>query len=294
MGVAISGLTAATVLNEADIFEIEQGGVSKKVTKTQLRSLLLSDPAFAVPALLPQNGDVVSYNGTDFVPGVVPRWRVINTAAYVIAAVASSSTITFGGGTSPSSGIYRRASDYFAVGSPVRVVIGGTSYYGICTAASATLLTISGAILPLSTAITSLSVGTPDMVKTVNISYGYAAGTTAVYTGFGATTAIPRGLSHRWRGATGYLVAASAAHTNTSSTTVVNFKMNAGSNVLTSGLTPAAGGSTTAQGAFVDSALGDIIQANCEIADKQTITTVCTTAGTTAESLVVCLTFVVP
>lgn len=294
--VAFSGLPAATTFGETDIFAIEQGGVSKQLTKNQLRSLLLSDPSFAVQLLLPQNGDVVSYNGTDFIAGATPRWRVINTAAYVVASPATTSRITFGGGTSPTNGIYRRAGDYFSIGSPVRVVINNVSYYGICTATTNTTLDISGAILPLSgtTLITSLSVGTPDMVKTVNLSYGYAAGTTAVYTGFGATTAIPRGLSHRWRGATGYLVAASAAHTNTSSTTVVNFKMNAGSNVLTSGLTPAAGGSATAQGAFVDSALGDIIQENCAIADKQTITTVCTTAGTTAESLVVCLTFVVP
>ena len=299
MGVAISGLVAGTVLNETDVFEIEQAGVSKQITKAQLRKLMFSDPAFAVPAALPQNGDVVSYSGTDFVTGAAPRWRVVPAAAYTATAVASSSTITFSG-AAPANGINLKATDYFSAGLPVRVVIGITTYYGICHGAttSTILLAISGASLPLSTAITSLSVGTVDMVKTVNMAYGNAAsasafGTGSVYTGFGATVAIPRGLSHRWHGASGYLVSASAAHTNVSSTTVVNFKMNAGTNVLTSGLTPAAGGTTT-QGAFVDSALGDIIAANAVIADRQTITTVCTNVGGAAESLVACLTFVVP
>jgi hypothetical protein len=290
VGVAISGLVAATNIQEADVLEIEQDGISKKITKTQLRSLLLSDPDFAT--VLPQAGDSLTYNGTDWATGARGGWRTVPQAAYTFASPTSTSTITFDGSTT-TDGINLKAGDYFSVGSPVRVEIGASTYfYGICTAVSDTLLTMSGMILPLS-AITSLAVGTKEMVKHVDLRY---AGTEAsdVYTGFGATTAIPRGMSHQWRGATGYLVAASAAHTNTSSTTVINFKMNAGSNVLTSGLTPAAGGSATAQGAFVDSALGDIIAANAAIADKQTITTVCTTAGTTAESLVACLTFIVP
>lgn len=290
MGVAISGLTAATVVQEDDVFEIEQDGVSKKITKQQLRDLLFDDPdetfAYAQP------GDSLTYDGTNWLAGVRGGWRTIHQDAYTEASPASTSTITFAGG-GPTNGIKLKGGDYFSVGSPVRVEIGAsTYYYGICTAVSDTLLTMSGMILPLS-AITSLAVGTKEMIKYVDMRY---AGTEAsdVYTGFGAGTAIPRGLSHQWRGATGYLVAASAAHTNTSSTTVINFKMNAGSNVLTSGLTPAAGGSATTQGAFTDSALGDIIAANAVIADKQTITTVCTTVGGTAESLVVCLTFIVP
>ena len=80
---------------------------------------------------------------------------------------------------------------------------------------------------------------------------------------------------------------------NTSSTTVVNLKMNAGTNVSTAGVIPAAGTATT-HGAFTDSALGDIIAANAAIADKQTITAVVTTAGGTANYLVICMTFIVP
>lgn len=80
---------------------------------------------------------------------------------------------------------------------------------------------------------------------------------------------------------------------NTSSTTNVNFKMNAGTNVLTSGVIPAAGTATT-QGNFTDSALGDIIAANAKIQDKQNITVVVPTAGGTADFLVAILTFIVP
>lgn len=287
MGVAISGLVAGTVLNETDVFEIEQAGVSKQITKAQLRKLMFSDPAFAVPAALPQNGDVVSYGGTDFVTGAVPRWRVIHQDAYTEGAVATSSTITFSGAAT-ANGIKLSATDYFSVGSPVRTVIAGTTYYGICTAVTTTLLTISGAILPLSTAITSLSVGTAEMVKHVDMLFP-----AVTYNTLGAATALNKGCTHRWRGATGYLAAYSCSHMNTSSTTVVNLKMNAGSNVSTSGVIPAAGTSTT-HGAFVDSSLGDLIAANLAIADKQTITAVVTTAGGTADFLIVCMTFVVP
>lgn len=291
MGVAISGMTAGTVLNEADVFEIEQAGVSKKITKTQLRALLFSDPAFAVPVALPQNGDAVSYDGTDFVTGAVPRWRVVHTDAYTEGAVASSSTITFAGG-GPTSGIKLKGGDYFAVGSPVRVVIGATSYYGICTAVTDLLLTISGASLPISTAIVSLSVGTPGMVRHVQMAVPattYNASTTLV---------LPKGCVHRWRGSTGHLVAYSCSHMNTSGTTVVSLQMNNGGgaapDVSVAGVIPAAGASATVHGVFVDSAVGTLNVANVTIADRQTITAKTPTIGGTADFLIICMTFVVP
>lgn len=285
--VAFSGLPAATTFGESDIFAIEQGGVSKQLTKTQLRSLLLSDPAFAVPLVLPQSGDVISYNGTDFIAGVTPRWRIINPAAYAIAEVRNSSEITFGGGTSPSSGIYRRANDYFSVGTPVRVVISGNSHYGICTAVSNTVLTISGASLPTGIAIGSLAVGSPDMVKTVQMSFADATYNAS------STLTLTKGCRHLWTGPTGILVGYSCAHMNTSSTTVVNLQMNGGSNVSAAGVIPAAGTSTT-YGAFVSSALGDLIRANLSISHGQTITAKTTTVGTLADYLIICMTFVVP
>ena len=292
MGVAISGLVAASEITEATVFEIEQSGISKKLTKTQLRSLLFSDPAFSVA--LPQAGDSLTYNGTDWVPGARGKWRTIPQAAYTeTQPLPSSSTITFDGGAI-TNGIYLKAGDYFSIGDPVRVVISGVSYYGICTAVADNLLTMSGMIMPTTTNITSLAVGSREMIKHVDMVYAGTAGSD-VYTGFGATVAIPRGLSHQWRGATGYLVAVSVAHTNTASAVTVNFKMNAGTNVLTSNITPAAGGGATTQGAFVNSANGEIIAANAVIADGQAITTVCVNAGAgTAESLVACLTFIVP
>jgi len=284
VGVAISGLVAATTIGEADVLEIEQAGISKKITKAQLRALLFSDPAFSV--VTPQSGDSITYSGSDWVAGSPGRWRVVNQAAYTEASPASSSTITFAGG-GPTGGINLKAGDYFAVGSPVRMVSGGVSYYGICTAVTDTLLTMSGMIMPL-TAITSLSVGTRDMVKTVEMMFP-----AVTYNTLGAAVALNKGCTHRWRGATGYLVAYSCSHMNTSSTTVVNLKMNGGSNVSTSGVIPAAGTSTT-HGAFVDSALGDLIAANVAIEDKQTITAVVPTAGGTADFLIICMTFIVP
>lgn len=285
MGIAISGLPAATDFNDADLIEISQAGVSKQLTKAQLRAKLLTDPTFSTP--LPQPGDSLTYSGTDWVAGERGTWRTVNQAAYTEAAPASTSTITFAGG-GPTSGIKLKGGDYFSVGSPVRVEIGaGIYYYGICTAVTDTLLTISGAILPLSPII-SLAVGTKEMVKFVEMQFP-----AVTYNTLGAAVPLNKGCLHRWRGATGYLVAFSCSHMNTSATTVVNLKMNGGTNVSTAGVIPAAGTATT-HGAFVDSALGDLIASNVAISDKQTITAVVPTAGGTADFLKICMTFIVP
>ena len=285
MGVSISQLPAATEVGEDDLIEISQGGVSKQIDKALLRNFLFKDPAFSF--ISPQTGDSLTFNGTTFVPGAVSGWRVINQAAYTEAAPASTSTITFVGGV-PVSGVLMRALDYFEVGLPVRVEIGaGIYFYGICTAASATLLTLSGAILPLSPII-SLAVGTLNMVKHVDVMFP-----DITYNTLGAAVPLNKGCLHRWRGKTGYLAAYSCSHMGTSATTNVNLKMNGGSNVSTAGVIPAAGTSTT-HGAFVDSALGDLIAANVEIEDKQTITVVVPTAGGTASYLIVSMTFIVP
>lgn len=285
MGQSISQLVAATTLAESDQFEIEQSGVSKAITKSLLRRSLFADPAFSFP--LPINGDSLVFNGTDWIPGPVSKWRVVPQTAFSASAVATTSTITFFGGADVS-GVQRGANDYFSTGLPVRVLIGGVNYYGMCLSATDTTLTISGAALPTATAITSLSVGTLDMIRHIQVTYP-----TTTYNTFGAAVALPRGCNHRWRGRTGHFVAASVAHMNTSSTTVVNFKMNNGANVLTTGVIPAAGTATT-QGAYVETTLADVIAANAIIADSQTITVVVPTAGGTADFLTACLTFVVP
>ena len=286
MGVAISGLVAGTVINEADVFEIEQAGVSKKITKTQLRSLMFSDPAFVTPATIPLGGDVVSYLSGDFIVGEVPRWRIVHPDAYTEAAVASSSTITFNGGAT-TNGIKLKGGGYFKVGQPVAVVIGGTGYYGMCTAVTDVLLTMTGAILPLASAITSLWSGTQNAIRHVTMTYpatGYNGSTSLV---------LPKGCTHRWRGPQSYLVSYSCSHMNTSATTVVQLQLNGGSNVSTAGVIPAAGASATVHGAFTDSALGDLIAANVVIADKQTITATTPTAGGSADFLIIDMIFVV-
>jgi len=329
VGVAISDMPAATVLNGTDLFEIEQSSVSKKLTTTQLRALLLPAPALfsgltsvstlndadlfvleqsgvimkltklqlvtllglggvtVDQTILKQYGDVVYYDGTNYVTGPTPRWRWVQPAAYTEAAVASSSTITFAGG-GPTGNVYLKAGEYFSVGTPVSATINGISHYGICTAVTDTLLTISGAILPTATAITGLWVGKPDMVKRVSMNF-----VAATYNG-STTLVLTKGCQHRWHGATGYLCAYAVAHMNTSSTTQVTLQMNGGSDVVATGVIPAAGASATVYGAFTASAAGVLIQANLAIAHNQTITAKTPVAGGSADYLVVDMTFVVP
>lgn len=84
------------------------------------------------------------------------RWRKIDTADYT-ATPASTSTITF-------------TVDYTAnvkAGMPLKYTIGGTTYYGMLTTSAAALWTIAGATLGGD--ITALYVGTPEMLRTVNL-----------------------------------------------------------------------------------------------------------------------------
>jgi hypothetical protein len=286
VGVSISDLPAGVALNDTDVIEIEQAGVSKKITRVQLAAALLPTALALNDEFLPQNGDVVYYDGTDFRTGSVPRWRVIDQAAYTESAVATSSTITFAGG-GPTGGIKLKGGDYFAVGYPVRAVIAATEYYGICTAISDTLLTISGAILPTGTAITSLAVGSLDMVKHVQMEFcatGYNGSSTLVLT---------KGCQHRWHGPTGYLCQYAVMHMNTSATTVVQLQMNGGSNVSSTGVIPAAGTATT-YGAAVASANGTLVAANLAISHNQTITAKTPTVGGSADFLIINMMFVIP
>lgn len=285
MGKPISQLPAATNLLEADRFEIEQSGASKSASKALLRQWLFRDPGFSF--LLPQHGDVLVYNGSDFRPGAPSRWRTVPVEAYTEAAPASSSTITFAGGAA-ANGIALRGGDYFAVGDPARVEIGaGIYYYAMVSAVTDTLLTLDGPAMPLST-ILSLAVGLPSMVKHVDLAFPETT-----YNTLGAAVPVNKGFLHRWRGRAGWLVAFSCSHMSTSATTVVNVKLNGGSNAATTGVTVPAG-TATAHGPFSDTAAGDLIRANCAVFDKQDIEAVVTTAGGSANYLKMCLTFIVP
>lgn len=280
MGVTISGLTGIASVKEADVFELEQDGISKKVTKTQLRSLLLSDPEFATA--LPQDGDVISYNGSDFISGASPRWRVVPTAAYTTSLVLSSSQISFSG-AAPSSGINRKGGDYFEVGSPVKTVISGVAYYGICTAISNTVLTIAGAPLPTGTAITSLSVGKQDMIVQVPMFVGKSDYSASV----GDLTAA----TMRWRGRTGYLVMFSGTH-ETTGRPKINIKCN-GNLVSTNDSNNGIQLSAT-PGTFTDNSAVAISASNYAIADSQNVVIRITSAVASQNNLSMTLVFVVP
>jgi hypothetical protein len=284
----------ATAWNEGDAIIGLQAGGDVGYSKTILRSKLFSDPAFAT--LLPQPGDTVRWDGTDWkvtgqLFGDAPstsRWRVVHTDAYTEAAPASTSTITFAGG-GPTNGIATSGTSWFAVGLPVRFKHGSTYYYAICTAITTTLLTIAGAPLIAATAITELAVGTPDMLKTARLfcdKAGYATSTTLT---------LPYGCIHRWRGPTGWLVSYSVAHMNTGATTVVNLQLNGGSNVSPTGITVPAAASSTVNGAWAELASPvDLTVANLSISDKQNITAKTPTAVANSDYLNIDCLFVVP
>jgi len=302
MGMAISALADATTLGDDDVFEIEQAGVSKKATALLLSNRLSvsgTTPLELDGDILPQSGDVIFYDGSNYVtyknPDIGPppqyiskaarHWRVINAAAYTTTAVASSYEITFTGG-SPTGRIYLKASDYFSVGSPVRTVIAGTTYYGICTAVTDTLLTIAGGILPLATAITSLSVGTPDMVKSLTLVHTGVSN----WSGF---SIIYYGCVHNWNGPVGYLCHLSAA--SMGSAIAAGFDVGFGGSIVNTNEIVLTYGTPTTYGAFLDLPPGTIINSECSIFDGQDINLYGNFLGS-ADTLylIVCMTFVVP
>jgi len=114
----------ATTLNQTDEFGVMQGGSYKNITAHNLRKDMASNS----------------------------RWRPLLTSEYT-ATPATTSTVTVVSGTSN-----------FKQGSPVRYKYGGTTYYGICTAITSSLLTIAGATLDTGTDLTELAVGQPDLV----------------------------------------------------------------------------------------------------------------------------------
>lgn len=78
MGVSISGLPAATVLNDADVFEIEQDGVSKRLTKLQLKTL---NPPDTSPTLVAPNIGIAT--GTSLaVTGLIKSSGGLNGIGY--------------------------------------------------------------------------------------------------------------------------------------------------------------------------------------------------------------------
>lgn len=286
MAKTIADLIAASELNDGDLVEIEQvDGVSRRITKAQIRKLLYTDPAFAT--VLPIVGDVPSYtSGGDWVAGPVPRWRVIPPVAYVATSPAAGIAIGFPGGVT-SSGIMRKATDYLQTGDPVRVEIGaGVYYYGVAGDVVEFGFSFYGALLPTQP-ILSLSVGNSSMLRFVDMSFPEPTYNTST------TLVLAQGCQRLWRGRTAYLSSYSCSHMNTGSIVTVNLQMNGGANVSLTGVQPAAGTATT-RGAFVSSALGSLVAANVKIQDGELITVKTPVITGLADYLIVNMVFVVP
>jgi hypothetical protein len=289
MGITISQLLAASVFNEGDVIEIEQtDGVSRRLTKTQLRALLFSDPAYA--RALPLVGDSISFgSASDFIVGPPSRWRTVPAVAYTSTPVPLGYAVAFPGGPT-TSGIMRKATDYIQIGLPIRVEIGaGVYFYGIADDVIEFGVTIAGGTLPYGPGdtILSLAVGTPDMVKCVDMIYPAATYNDST------TLVLAKGCQHYWRGKPGFLAAYACSHMNTASAVNVNLQMNGGSNVSLTGVMPAAGTATT-RGAFVSSALGTLVAANLSIEEDQVITVKTPVITGLADFLIVNMVFVVP
>jgi hypothetical protein len=286
MAVSIAQLLAASALNEGDLIEIEQvDGVSRKLTKSQLRRLLFSDPAFATT--LPMAGDVPSFNSSgNWVSGATPRWRVIPAAAYVATSPALGVSVAFPGGVT-SSGIMRKATDYFQKGDPIRVEIGsGVFYYGFAGDVIEFGVTFVGALLPTAP-ILSLAVGTPDMLRCVDMIYPDTAYNTST------TLVLDKGCQYLWRGRPGWLASYACSHINTGSIITVNLQMNGGANASLTGVMPPAGTAST-RGTFESSELGSLVAANVKIQDGQRITAKTPVITGLGDYLIINMVFVVP
>lgn len=233
----ISDLPAATVIDDADVFAVEQAGVSKKISWGSLRDAV----AFEIGT--PKKDDLLVMSSiSGFQAASDPRWRVVPPLAYVASSASSYQLIAFVG--SPLiSGVKGRASDYFSVGDPVRVQIGGTYYYCICATTTTTLLYVHGPPLPTGQPITNLAIGTKDMIHVVSLTFDG--------TGYNTSTslALTRGCRHRWRGKTGHLAIAAFAHMNTSATVSILVQIAPGTNAFTAGQTMNAG-TATAYGVY--------------------------------------------
>jgi len=286
-----SGLPAVTVVNDTDLLEIEQGGVVSKLTKTQFLALFNPGAFTLNQTIIKQNGDVISYNGSSYVTGPTPRWRVIPQDAYSELSATTFNTITFAGG-GPTGGVCLKATDHFSVGMPVRTVLAATqyvpanTYYGICTAVTDTLLTISGSSIKDITpaAITSLSVGSADMVRHVQLAFS----TTAYNTVEGG--AVGKGCVFRWKGSTGYCVCASAAHMGVGTGTLVRVYIN--NLTLPFQITPNVGTAST-YGTWADTGAMSV-PSSCLITNNQLLSVLTLSIGAANDYLIICMTFVVP
>ena len=208
-------------------------------------------------------------------------WTLVAGSKYT-ATPASTSTITMSD-----------TSD-FTIGTPVKYVYNGATYYGIVTAINANaLLTIAGATLATgggANDLTALYAGTPERVVNVEYFVGTAYGG-AVQDIFSAVTYE----RHKWQHADAYLVAFGATN-GVADTGVAQPKVNvkvAGNLVSTSDSNKGISVSAT-PGTWTDNTAVDISTTNYDIARGDAIDIRCTEAGTNgdADCLSVSLVFV--
>lgn len=286
----ITGLTAITTLADADLLPINQSTTGKKVSVEQLRKQIFASPTTSAfvqyvgsdwvvrtptqaaasvrPVFIssPADGDMLIYSSTsaDFVAhnATTARWRTIATARY---------TTTIGG--TPSIITMSNTGD-FAVGLPVRYVVSGTTYYGICTALTAnTSITVAGPALAAAATISALAVGSEGMVTTVQMFVANAYGDSV-----NALLASDMKTYIKWNRRKSYLVRFSVTHNTAAGTTqpTVNVQVN-GSNVSTSnsgnGILP------TSAGTWVDNTLASIDSATYDINWDESLSVACTVVG---------------
>lgn len=203
-GTAISALTATTSLAEADVFPltVTASTVNRKITRADLRKSLIASPT---------TGQLVSWNGTDLVGIATPTaGQILQNNGTVWAGAPSSPTdmsdlrydstalawVAKNNSVGPSGYCVINTSRYTAlmpsantitmsntagisVGSPVRFVISGASYYGMVTTVNTnTSIVFSGPAI--NGTMTSLAIGSMEMVnqKEININAtGYANST---------------------------------------------------------------------------------------------------------------------
>lgn len=241
MGTKFSAFTSQSSFGATDEVVGLVGGANSRLT----RKVLLQG------AGTPADGQTLRYNANLATPTyetVDPRWRVLALGTDYTAAPPTTSTITVTAATVAAA----------PAGTPIRYKVGGSALYGIVTTSTGTTLTIAG--VSISTTLTELALGTPEMVReeVLFVNSRNTSGAQVTYAA-GADCLATIGFQYRrWSGPKAYCVTYRATH-RTATSPVVNLKIN-GSNVSSTGITVSAtaGTWTTVGAVLIDSSTYDI------------------------------------
>lgn len=248
-----AALNSVASLSDSDTLYCVQGGTARKVSV----------------------GTVVAYAAT---AAMTLPWRTIAGSKYT-STPTSTSTIAM-----------TDTSD-LKIGVPVKYTYLGTTYYGIVTSiASNASITIAGAPLSITNALSALCVGIPEMVEQVDFTI-----TTPYDNAAQDLLAAVEERYFKWQKAKAYLVSFSATNHWPDSGAIqpyVNVKI-AGNLVSTDASTHGVQVSAVA-GTWTDNSAVGISSANYEIERGDALDIRCTVAGTTgdAECLTVSCVFV--